>query len=182
MIHLDTSFLVHALVAGTSQDQRLREWLTAGETLGMSAVAWAEFLCGPVEPAALELLDKLVTERAAFGEGEAMLAARLFNESGRRRGSFADCMIAAAAIRADVPLATDNPKDFRRFAAAGLTLASGAGGPGHPAGAGGLSGVVVREAAAAYGEGRSARRKASGSPRVRRGGGTGQRSKARQLG
>ncbi len=129
MIHLDTSFLVHALAAGTFQDQRLREWLAAGETLGMSAVAWAEFLSGPVEPAALELLDKVVTERAAFGEGEAMLAARLFNESGRRRGSFADCMIAAAAIRAGVPLATDNPKDFRRFAAAGLTLTSGVGGP-----------------------------------------------------
>jgi len=175
VIHLDTSFLVRALAAGTFQDQRLREWLAAGETIGMSAVAWAEFLCGPVEPTALELLDKVVTERAAFSEGEAMLAARLFNESGRRRGSFADCMIAAAAIRASVPLATDNPKDFRRFAAAGLTLAPGVGEPEPPGGTGGLPGVLARETAAAYSKSRSARSKASGSPPGRRVGGASRR-------
>ncbi len=89
----------------------------------MSAVAWTEFLCGPVEAADLELVDRIVRDRVAFGEGEATLAARLFNDSGRRRGSFADCMIAASAIRAGAPLATKNPKDFRRFEMAGLALA-----------------------------------------------------------
>jgi predicted nucleic acid-binding protein len=177
VIHLDTSFLVHALAAGTVQDQRVRAWLAAGETLGMSAVAWAEFLCGPVEPAALDLLGKVVTERAAFGEGEAMLAARLFNESGRRRGSFADCLIAAAAIRAGVSLATDNPRDFRRFAAAGLTLAAGAAEPEPRGGTGGLPSGLVREAPAPYGEGRPARKKASGSPPGHRGGNVSPRSR-----
>jgi len=172
MIHLDTSFLVHALAAGTAQDQRLRAWLAAGETIGMSSVAWAEFLCGPVEPAALELLDRVVSERAAFGEGEAMLAARLFNESGRRRGSLADCMIAAAAIRAGVSLATDNPKDFRRFETAGLTLAAGARGSEPPAGTGGLPGLLVREGVRPYGEMGRTRGKASAPPRRRRGGTT----------
>lgn len=123
MIHLDTSFLVRALVAGSPEDARLRAWLSAGEALGMSAVAWTEFLCGPVEAADLELVDRIVRDRVAFGEGEATLAARLFNDSGRRRGSFADCMIAASAIRAGAPLATKNPKDFRRFEMAGLALA-----------------------------------------------------------
>ena len=89
----------------------------------MSAVAWAEFLCGPVEVADLELVDRVVPDRVAFGEGEATLAARLFNDSGRRRGALADCMIAASAIRAGAPLATKNPKDFRRFEMAGLALA-----------------------------------------------------------
>jgi predicted nucleic acid-binding protein len=123
VIHLDTSFLVRALAAGTPQDGRLRAWLAAGEPLGMSAVAWAEFLCGPVAPASVELVGRVVHDRVPFGEGEAVFAARLFNESGRRRGSLADCMIAATAIRAGVALATENPGDFRRFTAAGLSLA-----------------------------------------------------------
>jgi len=33
-------------------------------------------------------------------------------------------MIAASAIRAGASLATENTKDFRRFASAGLSLAS----------------------------------------------------------
>jgi len=123
VIHLDTSFLVRALVAGSPEDARLRAWLSAGEALGMSAVAWTEFLCGPVGAADLELVDRIVQDRVAFGEGEATLAARLFNEAGRRRGSLADCMIAAVAIRAGAALATENPKDFRRFEPAGLALA-----------------------------------------------------------
>jgi predicted nucleic acid-binding protein len=124
VIHLDASFLIRALAEGTPQDRRLRAWLAAGEALGMSAVAWAEFLCGPVEATDLELVERVVHDRVPFGEAEAALAARLFNESGRRRGSLADCMIAASAMRAGVPLATENPKDFRRFASAGLSLAS----------------------------------------------------------
>ena len=123
MIHLDTSFLIHALAEGTPQDRRLRAWLAAGEALGMSAVAWAEFLCGPVDAAGLDLVGRIVQDRVPFGEGEAAHAARLFNESGRRRGSLADCMIAASAIRAGAPLAPENPKDFRRFEPAGLSLA-----------------------------------------------------------
>lgn len=124
MIHLDASFIIRALAEGTPQDRRLRAWLAGGEPLGMSAVAWAEFLCGPVEAADLVLVDRVVQERVAFGEGEAALAARLFNKTGRRRGALADCMIAATAIRAGVALATENPKDFLRFASAGLSLAS----------------------------------------------------------
>ena len=124
MIHLDTSFLVRALAAGSPEDGRLRSWLSAGEPLGMSAVAWVEFLCGPVEPSGVELIARVVPDPVPFGEGEAVLAARLFNESGRHRGSLADCMIAATAIRAGATLATENPKDFRRFEPAGLTLAA----------------------------------------------------------
>ena len=124
MIHLDASFLIRALAEGTPQDRRLRAWLAAGEALGMSAVAWAEFLCGPVEAADLELVDRVVPDRVAFGEAEAALAARLFNESGRRRGSLGDSMIAASAIRAGAPLATENTKDFRWFVSAGLSMTS----------------------------------------------------------
>ena len=124
MIHLDTSFLIRALIRGSREDHRLRSWLAAREALGMSAVAWTEFLCGPIEAPLLGLVTELVTERAPFSEDESAVAATLFNAFGRRRGSLIDCMIAAAAIRAGAPLATVNSGDFRRFRAAGLRLAS----------------------------------------------------------
>jgi len=120
MIHLDTSFLIRSLVPGSEEDQRLRSWLREGEPLGMSAIAWAEFLCGPLEDAQLHLVNLFVPRRAPFGDDEAALASQLFNGSGRRRGSLADCMIAATAIRGQAVLATKNPGDFRRFEGAGL--------------------------------------------------------------
>jgi predicted nucleic acid-binding protein len=120
VIHLDTSFLIRALARGSPEDQRLRLWLRVREPLGISAIGWAEFLCGPVEPGHAELAARIVSRRFAFEEEDAVLAARLFNESGRRRGSLTDCMIAATAIRAEARLATVNLGDFRRFEAAGL--------------------------------------------------------------
>jgi len=125
VIHLDTSFLIKSLVRGSAEDRSLRDWLKAGEDVAMSAVAWAELLCGPLEASHLELISRVVSERAPFLEEDAVLSARLFNESGRRRGSLMDCMIAASALRAGVSLATTNARDFRRFAAAGLTLLEG---------------------------------------------------------
>ena len=125
MIHLDTGFLIKSLVRGSAEDHSLRDWLKAGEVVAMSAVAWAELFCGPLEPSHLELISRVVSERAPFLEEDAVLAARLFKESGRRRGSLMDCMIAASALRAGAPLATANARDFRRFSAAGLTLLEG---------------------------------------------------------
>jgi predicted nucleic acid-binding protein len=122
VIHLDTSFLIRGLVRGSAEDRALRGWLRAGEPLGMSAVAWAELLCGPLDEAQREMAEAIVSERVSFLEADAALAARLFNESGRRRGSLLDCMIAAAALRANAPLATANVSDFRRLEEGGLTL------------------------------------------------------------
>ncbi len=122
MIQLDTSFLIRALVRDSPQDRTLRNWLLARNTLAISAVAWAEFLCGPVETAHVELATQVVAERIPFVEEDAVLAARLFNDYGRRRGSLADCMIAATAVRANAQLATANPSDFCRFEPSGLML------------------------------------------------------------
>ena len=123
MIHLDTSFLIRALVRGSSQDKRLRGWLGGGELIGMSTVAWAEFLCGPIEPQHVRLVARIIQQRVPFDEEDAALAAQLFNRSGRRRGSLADCMIAATALRREARLATENPSDFQRFEEIGLPLA-----------------------------------------------------------
>ncbi len=125
MIHLDTSFLIRALVRGSPQDKQLRDWLHAREELGISAIGWGEVLCGPIDTDTLDLVADLVPQRVPFTEDEAELAARLFNMSGRRRGSLVDCMIAATAIRYQAPLATADPRDFSRFATAGLNLAGG---------------------------------------------------------
>jgi predicted nucleic acid-binding protein len=123
MIHLDTSFLIRALVPNTAEDRRLRNWLRADETLGVSAIVWAEFLCGPVSTQHVELAGLIVGDPVPFLPSDAALAARLFNLTARRRGTLIDSMIAASAMRQRAALATSNLNDFRRFEAHGLLLA-----------------------------------------------------------
>ena len=122
MIHLDTSFMILALVRESPEDRKLRQWLQQGEALAMSTIAWAELLCGPLPVEFLDVAIRVVSERVPFHEEDAQLSARLFNDSGRRRGSFVDCMIAATALRGAATLATANIDDFRRFEPAGLAL------------------------------------------------------------
>lgn len=123
MIHLDTSFLIRALIPGTPEETKLRGWLGEGNVLAMSSVAWAEFLCGPLGNIDRELADRFIERRRDFTPDQAALAALLFNESGRRRAMIIDCMIGAAALADDAPIATSNEGDFSRFAASGLKLA-----------------------------------------------------------
>ena len=47
MIHLDTNYLIGLLIKG-SQAGEVDRWLAAGQTLATSAIAWTEFLNGPV--------------------------------------------------------------------------------------------------------------------------------------
>ncbi len=123
MIHWDTSFLIRALGLGSPADRKLRGWIGEGETLGMSTVAWAEFLCGPLARRDIEWAARIVGRRRDFTTEQAAITARLFNESGRRRGSLIDCMIAAAALADGAPIATANADDFRRFEEFGLKMA-----------------------------------------------------------
>jgi predicted nucleic acid-binding protein len=122
--HLDTSFLIRAGVPGSAEDRALRRWLRSSESIRVSAIVWAEFLCGPVPDFVAEETAELLGEPIAFDGIDATIAAQLYNVSGRRRGSMIDCMIAAIAIRANATLATANVADFRRFASYGLTTRS----------------------------------------------------------
>jgi predicted nucleic acid-binding protein len=88
----------------------------------MSTVAWAEFLCGPLSQSAIALAARIVTELIPFGENQTEVATILFNQSGRRRGSMIDCMIAAAALERGAELATSDLKDFERLETLGLRL------------------------------------------------------------
>ncbi|MGQ0767079.1 MAG: type II toxin-antitoxin system VapC family toxin [Gemmatimonadota bacterium] len=123
MIHLDTSFLIRGLVAGTPEAIDLRRWIATGEQLGVSVIAWTEFRCGPLSDEAVVLAEQLLGAPEAFTASHAELSAKLYNASGRQRGTLVDCMIAATAIIADADLATSNSSDFARLNPLGLRLA-----------------------------------------------------------
>jgi predicted nucleic acid-binding protein len=123
MIHFDTSFLIHALVPGTTAEAKVLSWLTDGEDFGVSAIAWSEFLCGSMSPQEEALARLILAATEAFNSADARKSAELFNYSGRRSRSLADCQIAAVALRCGVPLATNNPNDFAVFQGKGLVLA-----------------------------------------------------------
>ncbi len=123
MIHLDTNFLIDALVPDSGKETQLVDWLSAGEKLGISAVAWGEFLCGPLSATAEELARKLLPDADSLERADAEKAAALFNLTGRRSKSYADCCIGALAIRFGAPLATSNGDDFTPLVPHGLALA-----------------------------------------------------------
>jgi len=124
MIHLDTNYLIGLLVQGSPQAIEVDGWLAAGESLAASAIAWSEFLNGPVTPTEVSRATAVVQSRIIpFGSAEATLAAGLFNATGRRRGSRFDCFIAATAIHAQAEIATVNQDDFKNFIPHGLKLA-----------------------------------------------------------
>jgi len=53
VIHLDTSFLVIALVRGSETDQGCGSGWAATRNWRSAPSGWAEFLCGPVDPRAI---------------------------------------------------------------------------------------------------------------------------------
>ncbi len=123
MIHLDTNFLIDALVPGSVQEAQVVGWLTCGETLGISAIEWGEFLCGPLSPQAEHFARQLLPDAVPLERMDAECAAGLFNLTGRRSKSYADCCIGAVAIRVAAPLATSNLGDLAPLVPHGLVLA-----------------------------------------------------------
>ena len=92
--------------------------------MAASAIAWTEFLNGPVTPLEVRRAEAVLQSRIiSFGQPEATLAAELFNRTGRRRGSKFDCLIAATAILAQAEVATIHQSDFKVFVPHGLKLA-----------------------------------------------------------
>lgn len=107
MIHLDTNYLIRLAVPGSTEANRVDQWLAAGESLATSALAWTEFLNGPVQPREISLVQAIIASRiVSFDQTAAALAADLFNKTGRRRGSRVDCLIAATALASSAELAT----------------------------------------------------------------------------
>ena len=79
MLHFDTNFLIALLRPDTPQKAITHRWRLAGQSFGISAVAWAEFLRGPIASLdvarALTLFDIVEPLLAADTEK----AADLFN-------------------------------------------------------------------------------------------------------
>ncbi len=123
MIHFDTNFLIQIVVAGSPAHERFRVWAVAQENFNTSSIAWAEFLCGPLDATAEAIARQIFPNPEPLLAADAALAANLFNQTGRRSRSLADCMIAAVAIRCGATLATINASDFQPFVPHGLILA-----------------------------------------------------------
>jgi len=123
MIHLDTNLLIDLVTIGAPHIAVIRGWLEKGEKLAVSAIAWSEFLNGPHTKQQKDAVHAIVEGRVLdFTAKEAEQASRLFHYTGRKRGSHADCMIAACAMTHGVQVATRNIKDFEKFVPHGLKL------------------------------------------------------------
>ena len=123
MIHLDTNILIDL----SSQNSSYLPYLVALEKRGFrfscSSITWFEFCNGPcTEEQQLVTLRFLDNNIIPFSQHQARLASQLFNQTGRRRSSRADCMIAAAAIHNNAPIATYNHKNFEKFTPHGLKI------------------------------------------------------------
>ena len=123
MIHLDTNFLIEALVANSEAQAKVQTWKNLSEELGISCIAWSEFLCGPLTQSDEVLAQLLFPAPEPFLPSDAHKAAELFNATGRRSRSLADCQIAAVALRCGARVATGNTADFAPFQSHGLILA-----------------------------------------------------------
>ncbi len=122
MVLLDTNFLIAALKPDTPFSRQLRRWIGTGEDVGISAIAWAEFLCGPISPEEAAEVGELMPYPEPLIADDAVRGAELFNATGRRRRRLSDCLIAATCLRLGARLATDNLDDFKRFEPMGLRL------------------------------------------------------------
>ena len=111
VIHPDTNFLIDALVPTNKPSSLLTAWIERGEPLGISTVEKAVSSSRLILP----LVENLTGE-------DAELAEVLFNKTGRRSKSYADCCNAAVAISRNASLASGNRYDFEPMMAFGLQL------------------------------------------------------------
>lgn len=120
---LDTN----AVIALSDPTHRLfeliEEVLAQGGRASTCVMAWHEYLRGPLTFEDQERAINVIESRIiALDRSCTEFAAKLCNQTGRRRGSTADCLIASVAIRHHFELVTWNDEDFERFVPMGLSL------------------------------------------------------------
>lgn len=123
-LHLDTNAIIALGDPSHELFLAVEKCLEEGGSVSTDAVAWHEYIRGPVHPdeaaRALLILENRVFE---LTRQTAETAAILFNATGRRRASTADCLIAAACMAEDSTLLTQNVEEFKPFASHGLKIA-----------------------------------------------------------
>lgn len=112
--HLDTDFLVKALLGAGNERDLLREIADSTATIEISAIAWYEFCRGPRSPEQLALAQSLLEEDGviAFDGDVAAHAADLFRRLGSPRKRAVDIAIATVAISRGARLLTGNTRDY----------------------------------------------------------------------
>ena len=124
ILHLDTHILVFGLRPGHEARTLIAAAVSRHHRLGVSAMAWAEFRCGPLDPESADAWAALLAGQVIpVDQAIADLAAALFNRTGRRSRSLPDCLIAATAMARGARLATLNRADFQPLLRYGLELA-----------------------------------------------------------
>ena len=122
VLHLDTNFLIDCVQADSEANLNLATWILRGDSFVVSAMAWHEWLCGPLTKGEEDRVRSIVDQIRLVDEPTAVLGAQLFNATNRRSRSQPDCLIAAAAILDGAPIATRNKSDFALFVPHGLLL------------------------------------------------------------
>jgi predicted nucleic acid-binding protein len=121
--HLDTNALIALADPALALFQITTERIGAGDIPATSAVAWHEFVRGSVSANDISRANEVLDGRIlSLDRQTAEKAADLFRETGSRRASTADCLIAATAILSGAALLTANRDDFKRFEVHGLKL------------------------------------------------------------
>lgn len=112
--HLDTDFLVKALLVNGPERKLLRKLSDSPAEMEMSALAWYEFCRGPRLPQQEAVARSYLEADGVidFDEGIAARAADIFRRLGSPRRRAADVAIAAVAISRDARLLTGNVRDY----------------------------------------------------------------------
>ena len=122
-ILLDTNALIALSDPSNLLFQAAERALKAGAMACTCSVAWHEYVRGPLNDKDRERVLRVIESRIySLERKNAEFAAKLFNQTGRRRGSTADCLIAAVAVAYDAELMTWNLSDFKPFEPHGLRM------------------------------------------------------------
>lgn len=122
-ILLDTNVLVALSDPQHALFKLVEQFLTEGVDAVTTAVAWHEFVRGPLLEEDHRRAGWVLQNRILpLQKEDTEVAALLFNRSGRKRSSTSDCLIAAVALRREMGLVTANQQDFSKFVPYGLKL------------------------------------------------------------